>query len=173
LQVRAYEDGFQLFYDFTSNDPVVEAASEACIVVINAYSSEGWDRTTGLSDEASDQLINNMASQYSNTIIVIHNAGPRIVGAWIDNPNITAVLFTRLPGQDAGRALVSILFGDISPSGRLPYTLARDPTDYGDLLGPYLDQSQDPQCNVTEGVEIDYRGFLGRNITRGTSLAMA
>ena len=165
LQARAYDDNFQLFYDFTSNNPVVEAASDACVVVINAYSSEGWDRTTGLLDEASDELITNVASQCSNTIVIIHNAGPRIVDAWIDNPNITAVIFAHLPGQDAGRALASILFGDVSPSGRLPYTLGHAETDYGDLLGPCLDQTLDPQCNFTEGVEIDYRGFLARDVT--------
>lgn len=165
LQARAYDDNFQLFYDFTSNNPTVEAASDACIVVINAYSSEGWDRTTGLTDDASDQLVTNVASQCTNTIVVVHNAGPRIVDAWIDNPSVTAAIFAHLPGQDAGRALGNILFGDVSPSGRLPYTLARDPTDYGDLLAPCADGTQSPQCNFTEGVEIDYRGFLARNVT--------
>jgi beta-glucosidase len=155
LQARAYEDDFQLFHDFTSNNPTVETASDACIVVINAYSSEGWDRTTGLTDAASDQLVTNVASQCTNTI----------VDAWIDNPSVTAVIFAHLPGQDAGHALGNILFGDVSPSGRLPYTLARDPTDYGNLLAPCADGTQDPQCDFTEGVEIDYRGFLARNVT--------
>jgi beta-glucosidase len=165
LQDRAYEDNFQLFHDFTSNNPTVEAASDACIVVINAYSSEGWDRTTGLTDAASDQLVTNVASQCPNTIVVIHNAGPRIVDAWIENSNVAAVIFAHLPGQDAGRALGNILFGDVSPSGRMPYTLARDPTDYGSLLAPCADGTQNPQCDFTEGVEIDYRGFLARNVT--------
>ncbi|KAJ5605311.1 glycoside hydrolase family 3 protein [Penicillium lagena] len=165
LQARAYEDNFQLFHDFTSNNPTVEAASDACIVVINAYSSEGWDRTTGLTDATSDQLVTNVASQCANTIVVIHNAGPRIVDAWVDNPRVAAVIFAHLPGQDAGQALGKILFGDVSPSGRLPYTLARDPTDYGNLLAPGADGTQNPQCDFTESVEIDYRGFLARNVT--------
>lgn len=163
LQAQAYEDGTSIFYDFASTDPNVAAGSDACLVFINEFASESWDRP-GLADPDSDELVNNVASKCDNTIVVIHNAGIRLVDAWIDNPNVTAVIFGH-PGQDAGRAIVQILYGGVSPSGRIPYTVAKSADDYGDLLGPCEDPGTlSPQCDFNEGVNIDYRSFLGREI---------
>lgn len=99
---------------------------------------------------------------------MIHNAGIRLVDAWIDHPNVTAVLFAHLPGQDSGRALVEVMYGVQSPSGRLPYTVARRAEDYGTLLWPVRPDNTTnyyPQSNFTEGVYIDYRDFQKRNVT--------
>jgi beta-glucosidase len=41
---RAYEDGTHLWWDFHSSSPRVDQASDACIVLVNAFASEGWDR---------------------------------------------------------------------------------------------------------------------------------
>ena len=164
IQERAYLDSTEIFYDFASTDPDVVASSDTCLVFINEYASETWDRF-GLADVDSDTLVNNVASSCNNTIVVIHNAGIRTVDAWIDNVNVTAVIFAHLPGQDAGRALVQILYGAASPSGRLPYTVAKQQSDCGNLLGPCQAHDLSPQCDFTEGVNIDYRSFLARNIT--------
>ncbi|KAK5112897.1 hypothetical protein LTR62_003719 [Meristemomyces frigidus] len=165
IQARAYHNGTAVFFDFASTDPAVVASSNACLVFINEYSSEVWDRP-GLADQDSDALVSNVASHCNNTIVVVHNAGARLVDAWIDNPNVTAVMFAHLPGQDAGRALAQILYGDVSPSGRLPYTVAKQASDYGNLLSAcQAHGSSSPQCDFTEGSNIDYRAFLARNIT--------
>ena len=165
LQARAYDDDTAIFYDFSSKDPNVAANSDACLVFINEYASEPFDRPS-LADTDSDELVQNIASKCNNTIVVMHNAGIRLVDAWIENPNITAVIFAHLPGQDAARAIVQLFYGEVSPSGRLPYTVAKFPEDYGDLLGPCEDPNQlSPQCTFTEGVNIDYRGFLARKVT--------
>ncbi|GIZ49708.1 hypothetical protein CKM354_001273500 [Cercospora kikuchii] len=164
LQARAYDDDTSILYDFTSYDPRVMPESDACLVFINEYASEAWDRP-GLADEESDDLVRSVASQCNNTIVTIHNAGPRLVDEWIENDNVTAVIFAHLPGQDAGRAVVSLLYGNASPSGRLPYTVAKKVSDYGELAGPCIDKSRDPQCDFEEGVNIDYRSFLARSVT--------
>lgn len=164
LQLRAYEDGTTLFHDFSSNDPNVVASSDACLVFINEYASEIWDRP-GLADSDSDRLVLNVASKCRNTVVVLHNAGVRLVDEFIEHPNVTAVLFAHLPGQDAGKAAIQILYGDVSPTGRLPYTVGRSAKDYGELAGPCIDDGESPQCDFTEGVEIDYRSFLARDVT--------
>lgn len=164
LQDRAYQDDTMLFYDFTSVEPSVVSSSDACLVFINEYSSEEFDRP-GLADEDSDNLVSSVARQCNNTIVVIHNAGVRLVDEWIDHENVTAVIFAHLPGQDAGRAVVQLLYGDVSPSGRLPYTVAKKVSDYGSLQGPCTDDSRSPQCYYDEGVNIDYRQFLAKSIT--------
>lgn len=101
-------------------------------------------------------------------MVVIHNAGIRLVDGFYSNPNVTAIIYAHLPGQDTGTALVQLMFGDVSFSGRLPYTVAKQASDYGSLLGPTVaDATSDyyTQSNFTEGVYIDYRGFIKNNIT--------
>ncbi|KAJ5654072.1 hypothetical protein N7490_001075 [Penicillium lividum] len=168
FQRRAYEDDTFLAWDFTSPDPLVNPSSEACIVFINAQSSEGWDRPS-LSDYYSDELVLNVAAQCSNTMVVIHNAGVRLVDQWIENSNVTAVIYAHLPGQDSGRALVEVMYGKQSPSGRLPYTVAKTAADFGSLLSPTFPEGDlniwYPQSNFTEGVYIDYKAFEKSGVT--------
>ncbi|RAH86226.1 putative beta-glucosidase [Aspergillus japonicus CBS 114.51] len=171
LQRQARADNTFLAWDFTSPAPLVNPASEACLVFINAAAAEGWDRPA-LSDSYSDNLVQHVASQCNNTMVIIHNAGIRPVDAWIEHPNITAVMYAHLPGQDSGAALVEVLYGKQSPSGRLPYTVARNASDYGALLGPTLPSAAKdkteiyyPQDDFSEGVYIDYKHFEARNIT--------
>ncbi|KAH7191783.1 glycoside hydrolase superfamily [Fusarium flagelliforme] len=169
LLYRARKEGTAMFWDFESWDPAVNPNTEACIVAGNAWASEGWDRP-GLTDDYTDSLINNVADKCANTIVVLHNAGTRLVDGFISHPNITAVIFAHLPGQDSGEALVSLLYGDENPSGRLPYTVARNETDYGvtlkaDLTMAPHEYQHFPQSDFTEGVFTDYRHFDAKNIT--------
>ena len=123
-----------------------------------------------LRDDFSDGIVRNVSSQCNNTIVVIHNAGVRLVDQWIENPNVTAVIFAHLPGQDSGTALTEILYGDVSPSGKLPYTVARNESDYGPVLSPVADVGPNgeytffPQDDFDEGVYIDYRAFDAQGI---------
>ncbi|KAH7245291.1 glycoside hydrolase superfamily [Fusarium tricinctum] len=165
IQQRAAKDGDWVNWDLSSFDPDVNGASDVCLVFINAMATEGWDRD-GLHDDFSDGLVLNVASKCANTIVAIHAAGIRLVDQWIEHPNITATIIAHLPGQDSGEALVKLLYGEASFSGKLPYTLAKNETDYV----PYApcgreENSNDPQCDFTEGVYLDYRSFDDRNIT--------
>jgi beta-glucosidase len=166
LQDRIVADRGTLRWDFFGLTPTVYANAEACLVFINSYASESFDRTS-LTDDFSDQLVHNVAANCSNTIVVIHNAGIRTVDAWIDHPNITAVVFAGVPGQESGNAIVDVLYGNVNPSGRLPYTVARSESDYGALLNSTVDPSNPPflQSNFTEGLYIDYRAFDAQKIT--------
>ncbi|CZR58345.1 probable beta-glucosidase-related glycosidases [Phialocephala subalpina] len=158
IQDRVIADRGILRWDFFSENPVPEANSEVCLVFINAYASESFDRLT-LSDEFSDNLVLDVAGQCANTVVVLHSAGARVVDAWIEHENVTAVIFGGLPGQESGHALVDVLYGDVNPSGKLIHTIAKKDEDYGNLLNSTVDQSAFPQQNFTEGVYIDYRAF--------------
>lgn len=82
-----------------------------------------------------------------------------MVDEWIDNPNVTAVIYAGLPGQETGRSIVSILYGDINPSGRMAFTVAKNESDYGTLLNSTISWDYFPSINFTEGLYIDYRAF--------------
>ncbi|KAJ5606519.1 hypothetical protein N7510_009300 [Penicillium lagena] len=167
LQQRAYEDNTVVMWD-TANTPGMMGlmeASDACLVFINAFATEGLDRA-GTYDDYSDALVNEVAKTCANTIVVIHNAGTRLVDQFADNENVTAIVFAHLPGQDSGRALVSLLYGDENFSGKLPYTVAKNESDYRTYYhaGAVTPYGLFPQSNFDEGVLTDYRYFDAHDI---------
>ncbi|CEJ80376.1 Putative Glycoside hydrolase family 3 [[Torrubiella] hemipterigena] len=166
IQHRAAIDDTWINWDLKSSNPDVNGATNACLVFINAMATEGWDRE-GLHDDESDALVLNVARKCPNTIIVIHAAGIRLVDQWIENPNITAVVIAHLPGQDSGTALVKLLYGEAAFSGKLPYTIAKNESDYSVYKPCGLAHLGDtnPQCDYKEGVYLDYRAFDAKNIT--------
>lgn len=77
------------------------------------------------------------AARAGKPIIVVIVAGSAVlVETWIDDAN--AVLQTFYSGMEGGRALARIVFGEVSPSARLPFTVARQAQDY-----PFLDIDAD------------------------------
>ncbi|KAH6900622.1 glycoside hydrolase family 3 protein [Thelonectria olida] len=167
LRTRAYSDGTAVFHDLAGSSPAVDAASDACIVFGNAWASEGYDRPS-VHDDYTDALVKAVADQCSKTIVVLHNAGARLVDQFINHENVSAVIFAHLPGQDSGAALVSLLYGEENFSGKLPYTVAKNESDYGHVLTPDAAEGvykYFPQSNFDEGVYIDYRHFDSKNIT--------
>lgn len=89
IQERISNDRGILRWDFYSENPYPPYVNaDACLVFINNYASESFDRTS-LTDTFSDNLVNNVAANCSNTIVVVHSAGIRVVDEWIDHENIT------------------------------------------------------------------------------------
>ncbi|KAJ3075668.1 hypothetical protein HDU98_007225 [Podochytrium sp. JEL0797] len=83
---------------------------------------------------------------------------------WFSHPNVSAVIFAMLPGQESGAALADVLFGDVNPSGRIPFTVLKDRSEYAaDVL--YASLQFTPQIDYEEGVFIDYRHADKMNIT--------
>lgn len=160
IQHRAARDGTWVNWDLESGAPDVNPASDACLVFINAMATEGWDRA-GLHDDFSDGLVLHVAARCARTVVVVHAAGVRLVDRWIEHPNVTAAVLAHLPGQDGGPALVRLLYGEAAFSGKLPYTLARNESDYGAAYAPCRPAAgdRDPQCDFAEGVYVDYRHF--------------
>lgn len=63
-------------------------------------------------------------SKLNKPIILVLNEGrPRLISDF--EANMSAVVQCYLPGNEGGRALVDILYGEINPSGRLPYNYPR------------------------------------------------
>ena len=161
--------------DFDTTGAATTATGvEVAIVGINSDSGEDYitvdgnegDRNNLTAWHAGDDLVLAVAAVNNNTIVVVHSVGPLILEAWIDHPNITAVLWAGVPGQESGNSLVDVLYGAYNPSGRLPYTIARNRSDYAaDIIYVDTNTPATPQVNYTEGLNIDYRHFLSANIT--------
>jgi beta-glucosidase len=100
-----------------------------------------------------------VAANCNNTIVVLNISGPRVVDAWIEHENVTAVIYSSLLGQESGNAIADVLHGDVNPSGKLTHTIAKLASDYP------APTCLTRECNYTEGVYIDYRYFDAENIT--------
>ncbi|KAK4162780.1 glycoside hydrolase superfamily [Cladorrhinum sp. PSN259] len=110
-----------------------------------------------------DELVKKVAEKYSNVVVVAQTVGPLNLEQWVDLPQVKAVLFQHLPGQEAGESLANVLFGDASPAGHLPYSITKKDDDYpeslANLRGFAFGQVQD---TYSEGLYIDYR-YLNKN----------
>lgn len=140
---------------------------DVCIVFLKSWASEGLDRTTLVAQWNSSAVVEHTAAVCANTVVVLHGASPNTL-PWRDHPNVTAILAAHMPGQETGNSLADILWGDVNPSGRLPYTIANQESDYEpnlvnstDLLG--TDDPNAWQAEFAEGNLIDYKEFDARN----------
>lgn len=150
------------------------AKQDLCLVFINSDAGEGYlkdlgvkgDRNDLFAQKNGDKLVSTVASSCANTIVVIHAVGPVVVEKWIEHSNVKGLLFAHLPGQESGNALVDVLFGDVNPSGKFPYTVGKSLKDYGPTAGVlYYPNGVVPQQDFTEGLYIDYRYFDKHDVT--------
>jgi Glycosyl hydrolase family 3 C-terminal domain len=105
-----------------------------------------------------DNLVSAVASRHNNTIVIVHSTGP-VLMPWALHENITAILWAGVPGQEAGNSLADILYGTWNPSGRLPFTIARQESDYGARI-----QYGEQVVTYSEGLNVDYRWFDAHGI---------
>lgn len=135
---RATPEGIRVFYyknSDTDSDDFITAAtrSDLNVIVGLSDSGEGYISVDGnegdrnnitLWHNAENQILA-AAALHPNNVVVVNTVGPIDVEAWIDHPNITAVLISPPQGEFAGQATTNVLFGDVNPSGRLPFTIPR------------------------------------------------
>lgn len=170
LQRQAEEDG-TAFTNVKSNFDLGAARAAAinasvAIVFANANAGEGYvtldgnfgDRKNLTLWNGADELISAVASVNPNTVAVIHSVGPVLIDHIKTNPNITAVLWAGLPGQESGNSLVDVLYGRVNPQGRTPFTWGKAAGDWG-VTTLTNTTTQMPDQDFEEGVFIDYRYF--------------
>ena len=100
---------------------VRDAAAKANKVVVFAgltpkYESEGFDRETMQMPEGHLRMIE-AAAEVNENVIVVLMCGSVIELPWIKK--VKGLLYMGLPGEAAGRAIKELLFGAVTPSGKL------------------------------------------------------
>jgi beta-glucosidase len=124
----AMEEGEYIPGDISLGQEVPEGAREAA-----SQMSIGGDRDDlGL---PADQiaLINTAIASGKPVVVVLVAGSAVLVEGW--QANVGAILQTFYSGMEGGTALARLLFGAVSPSGKLPFTVARDTVHY-----PYFDK---------------------------------
>src|SRR5438552_3487727 len=82
-------------------------------------------------------------------------AGNQDSSAWLDR--VPALLQAWYPGQEGGAALAQLLFGEYSPSGRLPVTFERRWEDNATYRSYYPQDPAKKDVQYREGVFVGYR----------------
>ena len=86
-------------------------------------SIENGDRSDIGLPAAQVEFVKKLATSGARIILVLCGGGPIALGE-LENM-VEAVVFVWYPGQAGGQALAQVLFGDISPSGKLPITFPK------------------------------------------------
>lgn len=124
------------------------------------------DRNNITAWKGGDDLVLAVANSTDNVVVVIHSPGAIDMEAWIDHPNVTAVIMAGFPGQEAGNSIVDVLYGKYNPSGRLPYTIPKSLEDWpAQIQFINTDLDPQPQVDYTEGIYLDYRYYQQNNLT--------
>src|SRR6185312_1683727 len=101
-------------------------------------------------------LIQVVAAANPRTIVVLATGGPALM-PWLDQ--VPAVLESWYGGQEQGNALASILFGDVTPSGKLPVTFPRGDSDTP-VSSPEQYAGRDGfVSHYSEGLGVGYRVY--------------
>ena len=69
-----------------------------------------------------------MANPNAKIVVLLAVGSAIVMEDWWASAH--AIIQTFYPGQEGGNALARLIFGDISFSGKLPFTVAQNPADY-------------------------------------------
>lgn len=107
----------------------LEAAKNVDAVVLclgeNSYTETPGNLSDLYLSDLQTEFAQKIAALGKPVILVLNEGRPRIISKI--EPAMPAIVQTYLPGNFGGDALADILFGDVNPSGKLPYTYPRYP----------------------------------------------
>ncbi|MDQ1695520.1 MAG: beta-glucosidase [Frankiaceae bacterium] len=182
ITTRAQTDGDVVtFAEGTSTADAVAAAtaSDVAVVFVGDGNSEGQDRSSLALDghtctlfgcipaagSSQDDLISAVAAANPHTIVVLQNGEP-VSMPWLKH--VEGVLEMWYPGEQDGNAAAALLFGDVNPSGKLPYTFPKKMSDspiHSPKQWPGVDnQSGVPHSTYSERLLVGYRWYDAKHI---------
>lgn len=132
--------------------------TETVIFVAGATGQEGSDRPDMDFNEADKRMLQEqipLAKKAGKQVVLLLNvAGPVELGEFMDQVDALVCLF--FPGMEGGRAAADILFGEVSPSGKLPITF---PKTYRQCPAAINFPGEYGTVNYGEGIFVGYRYY--------------
>ncbi|MFV0556376.1 MAG: glycoside hydrolase family 3 C-terminal domain-containing protein [Lactovum sp.] len=165
--IGAMLGGGEEFVEPTVSDEALKQAveySDNALVIIQSSGVEASDmdkEQLELTDEMAN-LIDTVASTFSNVTIIVNTGNTFELGFVNDYPSIKSVLWVGTPGPFGTNSIGKILSGDLNPSGRLADTYAYDvesapaTENFGDYKYDNLDKAY---LNYEEGIYVGYRFY--------------
>lgn len=135
------------------NDKVVVFAG-----LPDAFESEGYDREHMRMPQCQLRLLEEIKKVNENIVVVLHNGSP-VEMPFIDD--IKGLLEVYLGGQAVGKAVCELLFGEVSPSGKLAETFPKKLEDNPSYLNfPGICDD----VKYSEGIYVGYRYYDKKNM---------
>lgn len=138
----------------------IAASADAVVLAVGfdpSTESEGYDRSFTL-PWGQDALIRAVAAANPKTVVNVTAGGAVDTRAWLDH--VPVLIYNWYPGQQGGKALAEVLFGEEAPEGRLPISFDRsweeDPVH--DHYYPEAGKAH-PTVTYAEGVFLGYRYY--------------
>lgn len=149
-------------------DAAVQAAENSDVVVIcigeATYTETPGDITDMRLPGIQRELVKRIARTGTPVVLVLVEGRPRIIDDIV--PLANGILMAYLPGDEGGRAIADILFGDQNPSGKLPFTYPGDVNDMVPYDHNYTDETGplgfNPQWVLGHG--LSYTAFEYQNL---------
>ena len=137
-------------------EEAVAAAANVDVVLLALGENTSTEKPGDLSDlylsDLQTELAQKLAATGKPVVLILNEGRPRIISRF--EPEMEAIVQAYQPGNFGGDALADVLFGDVNPSGKLPYNYPR----YPNSLVPYIHKPSEEQ-KKSEGVydyEADY-----------------
>ncbi len=162
--------------NFANGKDIAEAAqlaarADVAVVFVEQWAAESFDLPSLALPGNQDALVEAVAKTNPHTIVVLETNGP-VALPWLTR--VGAVLEAWYPGAAGGEAIARLLYGEVTPSGRLPVSWPRDesqlprPEIPGAGLAsigvsPQGNPAQDVDYDI-EGADVGYRWYQHRNL---------
>lgn len=146
----------------------VQAAAGADVIVA-ALGERAYCETPGNIDDltledAQRELVRALAKTGKPIVAVLVEGRPRVLREIAELSD--AILLAYLPGMEGGKAIAEVLFGEVNPSGRLPFTYPRFPNAVTPYDHKYAEQTEGnvfrPQWEF--GFGLSYTTFAYSNL---------
>ena len=165
---QAYMPGYEPENIGQLRQEAVEAARNADVVIyvggLNRWSyqdSEGRDRLGYELPFQQDALIEDILDVNPNVVLMLHG-GTSFQMPWRNKAK--SIIYAMYGGSENGNVLSDVLFGEVNPSGRLPFTMAERLDDYpSHALGIY-DPENKEDVRYEEGLYVGYRWMDEKDI---------
>ena len=143
------------------DDDTIEKISkrnDMALVVITRVSGEERDNVDEKGSfrlsESEESMLETVSKHFSKVAVVL-NVGNIINMNWVKRYNIDAVLYVWQGGMEGGNAAADVLLGRVTPSGKLPDTIAGCADDYPSNAN-FGDAVSNKYC---EDIYVGYRYF--------------
>jgi beta-glucosidase len=153
--IRAKVPGATVSFD-SGADPSIAAALaktvDVAVVFAYQWESEGMDLDSLSLPDKQDDLIAQVAAANPHTIVVLETGGP-VTMPWVSKP--AAILEAWYGGSRGAEAVANVLFGDVTPTAKLPVTF---PVSDADLPHPTI--IKPPKKSLSHGGPHDWEEVL-------------
>lgn len=105
---------------------ILTAASKKSNGKVSSYTSDdatpvGGDRKSLSLKENEIRLIRELGAVNGNTVVTLVCGSMIMTREWEES--VSSILYSFYAGMEGGNALANVLFGDVNPSGKLPFTI--------------------------------------------------